>query len=187
MTIPETFASNVFPPQSATLTPYFPRTSSKNCRQARGQIGAVATGLHQSPSNSGSKPRLWPYTTAHCNTRSLTHWARPGIEPLTSWFLVRFINHWAMMGTPRCCISKRVFHCSFENYFYRYKILSWRCFISNTLNMLFHCLLTYICLWPECNVIIVFVPPDVMCLFWLLLRLSSYHGFWIMWLWCCLI
>ena len=26
--------------------------------------------------------------------------ARPGVEPTTSWFLVRFVNHWAMMGTP---------------------------------------------------------------------------------------
>ena len=40
------------------------------------------------------------YTTAHGNTESLTHWARPGIEPSTSWFPVGFINHWAMTGTP---------------------------------------------------------------------------------------
>ena len=32
------------------------------------------------------------YTTAHGSTRSLTHWARPGIEPTTSWFLVRFVS-----------------------------------------------------------------------------------------------
>ena len=32
------------------------------------------------------------YTTACGNTRSLTHWARPGIEPANSWFLVRFIS-----------------------------------------------------------------------------------------------
>ena len=32
------------------------------------------------------------YTTAHGNARSLTHWARPGIEPTTSWFLVRFVS-----------------------------------------------------------------------------------------------
>ena len=37
--------------------------------------------------------------TAHGNTGSLTHWARPGIEPATSRFLVGFINHWAMVGT----------------------------------------------------------------------------------------
>ena len=43
------------------------------------------------------------YTTAHSNARSLTHWTRPRIEPSTSWFLVRFINHCAMTGTPRHC------------------------------------------------------------------------------------
>ena len=40
------------------------------------------------------------YTTAHGNNGSLTHWARAGIEPATSWFLVRFINHCTTMGTP---------------------------------------------------------------------------------------
>ena len=33
------------------------------------------------------------YTTPHSNARSLTHWARAGIKPSTSWFLVRFVNH----------------------------------------------------------------------------------------------
>jgi len=32
------------------------------------------------------------YTTAHGNAGSLTHWARPGIEPATSWFPVGFIS-----------------------------------------------------------------------------------------------
>ena len=32
------------------------------------------------------------YTTAHCNAGSLTHWARPWIEPASSWMLVRFIS-----------------------------------------------------------------------------------------------
>ena len=32
------------------------------------------------------------YTTAHGNPRSLTHRARSGIEPTTSWFLVRFVS-----------------------------------------------------------------------------------------------
>ena len=44
--------------------------------QARGQIGAVAAGLCHS----------------HSNTRSLTHWARLGIEPTTYWFLVGFVS-----------------------------------------------------------------------------------------------
>ena len=32
------------------------------------------------------------YTTTHSNTRSLTHWVRPGVEPGTSWFLVGFVS-----------------------------------------------------------------------------------------------
>ena len=44
------------------------------------------------------------YTIAYGNTRSLTYWARPGIEPVSSWMLVEFVNHWAMMGTPFLCI-----------------------------------------------------------------------------------
>ena len=31
------------------------------------------------------------YTTAHGNTRPLIHWARPGIEPESSWMLIRFV------------------------------------------------------------------------------------------------
>ena len=40
------------------------------------------------------------YTTDHGNARSLTHWARAGIEPSTTLFLVGFVNHWATTGTP---------------------------------------------------------------------------------------
>ena len=32
------------------------------------------------------------YTTAHSNAGPLTHWVRPGIEPKTSWLLVRFVS-----------------------------------------------------------------------------------------------
>jgi len=56
--------------------------------QARGLIGAVAAGLCQSHSNARSNPLSANYTTAYGNAGSLTHWARPGIEPATSWFLV---------------------------------------------------------------------------------------------------
>ena len=40
------------------------------------------------------------YTTAHGNAGSLTHWARAGTEPSTSWFLVGIVNHCATTGTP---------------------------------------------------------------------------------------
>ena len=32
------------------------------------------------------------YTIAHDNTGSLTHLLRPGIEPVSSWILVRFVT-----------------------------------------------------------------------------------------------
>ena len=61
--------------------------------QARGQNGAAATYLHHSHSNTESEPCLRPtYTIAHSNARSLACWARPGIEPVSSWMLVRFIS-----------------------------------------------------------------------------------------------
>ena len=41
------------------------------------------------------------YTIAHGNAGSLTRWARPGIEPTSSWVLVGFVNHWATRGTPK--------------------------------------------------------------------------------------
>ena len=40
------------------------------------------------------------YTIAHSNTRSLTHWVRPGIESASPWLIMRFITLWATMGTP---------------------------------------------------------------------------------------
>ena len=40
------------------------------------------------------------YTTGHGDAGSLTHWARPGIEPVSSWMLVGFVNRWAMTRTP---------------------------------------------------------------------------------------
>jgi len=52
------------------------------------------------PQQLGIQATSATYTTAHGNTGSLTHWARPWIEPATSWFLVGFANHWATTGTP---------------------------------------------------------------------------------------
>ena len=40
------------------------------------------------------------------HTRSLTHWARLGIEPVSSWIQVRFLTRWATMGTPRMSILR---------------------------------------------------------------------------------
>ena len=61
--------------------------------QARGLIGAVATSLHHSqPQQRQIQATSTTYTTAHRNTRSLTHQARSGIKPASSWILDRFIS-----------------------------------------------------------------------------------------------
>ena len=59
--------------------------------QARGQIRAVVTSLHHS----------------HSNTGSLTWWAKLGIEPASSWMLVRFVNQWATTGIPEMLLLKK--------------------------------------------------------------------------------
>ena len=35
------------------------------------------------------------------NAGFLTHWVRPDMEPKSSWTLVGFVNHWAMMGNSK--------------------------------------------------------------------------------------
>ena len=37
--------------------------------------------------------------------QSLTHWARPGIQPASLWMLIRFVNHRATTGTPKILIG----------------------------------------------------------------------------------
>ena len=68
---------------------------------ARVQIGAAAADLQHSHSNARSeRAACETCTAAHGHTRSLIHWARPGMEPISSWLLVRFITRWATAGTP---------------------------------------------------------------------------------------
>ena len=55
--------------------------------QARGPTRAVADSLCR---NHSSGPELCPQPTPELTaTRSLTHWARPGIEPMSSWTPVK--------------------------------------------------------------------------------------------------
>jgi len=53
-------------------------------------------GVQSEPIPQPQQCRIWAvsatYTTAHGNASSLTHWTRPGIEPTTSWFLIRFVS-----------------------------------------------------------------------------------------------
>ena len=52
------------------------------------------------PQQCGIQAASGIYTTAQGNARSLTQWAKPGIEPTSSQMLMGFVNHWATTGTP---------------------------------------------------------------------------------------
>ena len=42
----------------------------------------------------------------HYSSRQrLTLWMRPGMEPTSSWILVRFVTYWATTGTSHMCTS----------------------------------------------------------------------------------
>ena len=43
--------------------------------------------------------RIWAASATY-TTAQQCHWVRPGVEPVSSWVLVGFINHWARKGTP---------------------------------------------------------------------------------------
>ena len=58
--------------------------------QARSQIGA-ALPAYATAAATWDLTASMTYTTADGNAGSLIHWRRPGIEPESSWILVRFI------------------------------------------------------------------------------------------------
>ena len=69
----------------------------------------VTLELYHSHGNSGSEPCL--QHTPH-NAESLTHWARLGIEPMSSWILVGFITAepWRELPFFFCFKSGIFFH-----------------------------------------------------------------------------
>ena len=61
--------------------PFFRAPAAYGGSQAKNWIGAVATGLRQSHSNTRSEPRLWPTLQCMATLDPDTHWARPGSNP----------------------------------------------------------------------------------------------------------
>ena len=57
---------------------------------ARGRIGVAA--CWPQPQQFGVRAASATYTTVHSSARSLTHWERPGIEPVSWWILVSFAS-----------------------------------------------------------------------------------------------
>ena len=54
--------------------------------------------------------QLPTYTTAHSNTRSLTHLVRPGIKPASSWLLIGFVTTEPQWELPRQWIFNPIIH-----------------------------------------------------------------------------
>ena len=70
--------------------------------QARDQTRAIATGLYHSHSNARSKLCLRHTPQLASNTGFLTHWVRPGIEPVSLGILVRSVSAepwWQLQGS----------------------------------------------------------------------------------------
>ena len=59
---------------------------------ARGWIGTEAASLLAQPQQCKIQAVSVTYTTTHGITGSLTHWARPGFNPSSSWILFGFLT-----------------------------------------------------------------------------------------------
>ena len=59
---------------------------------ARGQIGTCNFQPMLQLQQHGFQAVFATQTTVHCNTGSLTHWAKPGTKPKSSWIIVRFVT-----------------------------------------------------------------------------------------------
>ena len=60
--------------------------------QARGQVGAAAASPTPQPQQHQVQATYVTYAAACSNTSSLTHWARPGMKPTSSWTLCQVLN-----------------------------------------------------------------------------------------------
>ena len=50
------------------------------------------------------------YTTAHSNAGSLTRWARLGMEPASSWILIRFISPEPQQNSKKLYFVSELWH-----------------------------------------------------------------------------
>ena len=69
-----------------------PAPAAWGSSQARGSNGSYTCWPMPQPQQCRVGMASAPYTTAHGSAGSLTHWVRPGIEPISSWMLVRFFS-----------------------------------------------------------------------------------------------
>ena len=101
--------------------------------------------------NTKCKPQSVTNTIAHGNTRgSSTHWARPWIEPVSSWILAGFFTtepQWELLENVLISFFD-IYLCSFPSTTY------WRDYLSSTVGSLILChrLLDHRCLCLSCTI-----------------------------------
>ena len=78
-----------------------PHPGHMEVSKARDQIRATATSLTPQPQQLEIRAVFVTCTTAHSNVGSPTHWGRPGIEPTSSWMLIRFVSAVPQQELPR--------------------------------------------------------------------------------------
>ena len=76
--------------------------------QARGNQSCICQPTPQ-PQQYGIWAMSVTYTIAQTNVGSLNHWARPGIEPTSSWILVEFLITEPQWNSPKMEFLKWVF------------------------------------------------------------------------------
>ena len=106
------------PKQAARLKPGIPgHGSSTTSLSSHGSPAWSSKGLSRfwsallparpsAPASQAACP-LPPGTSNFCNTWSLTHWVRRGIEPASSWILVRFITAEPQWERPPFCHANK--------------------------------------------------------------------------------
>ena len=67
---------------------------------SQGPIQSCHYRLTPQPEQHQIQAYLWLMLPLVATPDPLTHWARPGIQPTSSWILVGFLTHWATIGAP---------------------------------------------------------------------------------------
>ena len=124
------------------------------------------------------------YARACSNARSLTYWVRQGIEPASSWILVRFLTHRATMRIS--LVVYLIDQFSYVETFFHSRNKSHLVMVCDPFNMLQNlacqCVVAA-CIFIRCvfNFLLVYFFSDIsdffVCLFWPYCGKRSYSDF----------
>ena len=129
--------------------PFRATPSAYGSSQAWGLIGATVASLCQSHQH---QIQAATYTTAHSNTRSLSHWARPGIEPTPLWFLVGFVS-----PVPRWEFLLIYFYLK-----YSWFTVLGQCLLCSKVIQLYIHIYSFLCSFPKCACFSIFKMKESM-------------------------